>query len=117
MENQIPLYLHWNKTIKYILNKTEKFPKRVRFTFSSRIDNIAIDILERIVEAQYSQNRLPFLKNINLNLEKLRVFCGLTHDLGYLDHKGYEHLSRLIDEAGRMTGGWQKQMVLKHQVQ
>jgi|GEM_PF-5129134 len=34
------LFTHWYEVTKWLLARTEKFPKRVRFTFSSRIDNL-----------------------------------------------------------------------------
>lgn len=106
---ELPLFIHWNKTLKYILNKTEKFPKRVRFTFSSRIDNLALNLIEKIIEARYTKNKTEILKSINLELEKLRVLFSLCNELGYLDCRGYEHVSNLVDEAGRMAFGWKKQ--------
>ena len=54
---ELPLFVHWEKTLSDIFSRTEKFPKRVRFTFSSRIDNLALDILEKIVEARYAKDK------------------------------------------------------------
>ena len=107
---QIPLYIHWLKVVRYLLQKTEKFPKKVRFTFSNRMDNLALDVLEKIVNACYSGCKYENLNAINLDIEKIRVFSGLCHERRYLDHRGYDHLSRLLDEAGRQVGGWQKQI-------
>lgn len=103
------LFTSWYDTAKWVLNRTEKFPKKVRFTFSSRIDDLALDILVGVVEARYSGDKLDILKRVNLDLEKLRVLLRMCHDLGYLDHKGYEHAARRVDEAGKMAGGWRKQ--------
>jgi hypothetical protein len=38
----------------------------------------------------------------------LRILLRLCNDMRYLDHKGYEHAARRIDEAGRMLGGWRR---------
>lgn len=110
MTNQeLPLFIHWTKVLTDLLSRTEKFPKRVRFTFSTRIDNLALDILEKIVEAQYSKQKQSILKSINLQLEKLRVLLRISHQMGYLDNRGYEHTAKLIREAGSMVGGWTRQ--------
>ena len=108
---QLPLYICWIKVIKYLLQKTEKFPKKVRFTFSNRLDNLALDVLEKIVEVCYSGGKYSLLKTVNLNIEKLRVLSGLCHERKYLDHRGYDHLNRLLDEAGKQVGGWQQQQL------
>ena len=103
---ELPLFVHWEKTLRDILSRTEKFPKRVRFTISSRIDNFAFDILEKIVEARYAKDKAAALAQASLSLEKLRVLLRISHDERHLDHKGFEHVARNIDEAGRMLGGW-----------
>jgi hypothetical protein len=103
---ELSLFVHWEKPLRDILLRTEKFPKRVRFTFSSRIDNLALDILEKLVEARYTKDKTAVLSQANLSFEKLRVLFRISHEERYLDHKGFEHVIRNIDEAGRMVGGW-----------
>ena len=109
MNNPVPLFLHWTGFLKWVLQKTGKFPKNVRFTLSSRIDNLALDVLEEVIVAQYEKDRLPALRRISISIDKLRVLLRICHELGHLDHKGYEYAARNLDEAGRMTGGWVKQ--------
>ena len=104
-----PLFLLWYDFSKWLLNKTEKFPKKIRFSFSNRIDNLALDIFEGIIEARYSKNKKEILRRIDLSLEKLRLLLRMCHDMQYLDHKGYEYAARNINEAGKMVGGWRKQ--------
>ena len=103
---ELPLFVHWEKTLRDILSRTEKFPKRIRFTLSSRIDLLAIEILEKIVEARYAKDKSTALLQASLSLEKLRVLVRITHEDRHLDFKGYEYISRNINEAGRMLGGW-----------
>jgi hypothetical protein len=103
---ELPLFVHWEKTLRDILSRTEKFPKRVRFTLSSRIDNLALDVLESIVEARYTKDKSSVLAKANLRLETLRVLLRISHDERHLDHKGFEHVALNVDEAGRMIGGW-----------
>ena len=104
----LPLFTLWETTLKDLLQRTAKFPKTVRFTFSGRIDNLALDVYERIVEARYSKKPGPALQAASLDIEKMRLLLRVCHDLAYLDHRGYEHVARNLDEAGRMIGGWLK---------
>ena len=108
-----PLFILWYDFTKWLLNKTEKFPKNVRFSFSNRMDNLALDIIEGIIEARYQKSKKDALRHIDLNMEKLRVLIRMCHDLKYLDHKGYEFASEKINEAGKMVGGWRKQQDTK----
>lgn len=108
-----PLFVLWYDFTKWLLDKTAKFPKRVRFSFSNRIDNLALDVIESIVEARYGAEKRAILRRIDLNLEKLRVLLRMCCDQHHLDTKGYEFAARKIEEAGRMVGGWRKQQEQK----
>ncbi len=92
-----PLVIIWYEFSKWLFNKTEKFPKKVRFSFSNRIDNLALDIVEGIVEARYAKRKGDILHSIDLKMERLRVLLRMCHDLRLLDHKGYEFASKRIN--------------------
>ena len=98
----------WWKFLLWLLPKTGKFPRAVRFTFQQRIDNTALGVLEAILAARYRRNRLDLLNEVSLGIDKLRVLLRIAHQLGHLDHRGYEFAARQLDEAGRMAGGWIK---------
>ncbi len=115
MISEPPIFVLWYDFSKWLLNKTEKFPRKVRFTFSNRIDNTALDVIEGLIEARYSRNKQDTLRRIDLNMERLQVLLRMCHDLEYLDNKGYEFASRKINEAGKMIGGWRKQQQNKKQ--
>jgi hypothetical protein len=107
--DELPIFTRWMQFLAWLLPTTEKFPKRVRFTFADRINNLALDIVEDLVEARYSRDKQLLLKRVNLRLEQLRILLRLCHQLQYLPHQGYEHATRAINEVGRMLGGWLKQ--------
>ncbi len=104
-----PLFVLWYEFSKWLLGKTETFPKKIRFSFSNRIDNLVLTIIEGIIEARYTRQKQEALRQIDVNMEKLRILLRMCHDLAYLDHKGYEFASKQINEAGKMVGGWRKQ--------
>lgn len=106
------LFTHWEQFVGELLDRTARFPKAVRFTFASRIDSFALDVLEAIVEARYARGaaKQDALRRADIGMAKLRTFVRLAHARQYLDHRGYEHLSRGVDEGGRMLGGWRKQV-------
>ena len=91
---------------------TAKLPRHIRFTFVNRIDNLALDVVEDLVEARYSRDRRAVLARANLRLEKLRVLLRLRHALGYFPHARYEHAMRCVNDVGKMVGGW-----LRHRVE
>ena len=103
-----PLYVHWYKTLHWILDCAERLPKKVRFSLASRITDLSLEVLELIVEAIYQKERVMVLRKINLNLEKLRVLFRFCFERHYLSVKQYEFISRALNESGKMTGGWIK---------
>jgi hypothetical protein len=92
----------------WLVPTLEKFPKSQKFLLGDRIQALALDLLEGLVEATYSRNAAPHLATANLRLEKLRFLFRLSHDLRLLDGRRYEFAARAIDEIGRLVGGWIK---------
>jgi len=103
-----PLLDFWFRFSSEMLDCTSRFPKSVRFTVSSRIDNLLLDGIERITEARYGRNRCEALNELNLIIEKLRFFLRLSFEKKFISSGCYEHFALKLSEAGRMTGGWRK---------
>ncbi|MCB1813029.1 MAG: diversity-generating retroelement protein Avd [Candidatus Competibacteraceae bacterium] len=112
--DELPIFTHWMQFLDWLLPTTEKFPKRVRFTFADRINNLALDTVEDLVEARYSRDKQAILHRINLRLEKLRLLLRLCHRQKFLSHEAYEHAMRALNESGHMLGGWIKQQSGQH---
>jgi 23S rRNA-intervening sequence protein len=86
----------------------EKFPRSHKFTVGDRIETLALDVLEALIEATYTRDRAQHLRRANLGIEKLRFLLRLAADLKLLDRRRYEHAARTLDETGRLIGGWIK---------
>lgn len=112
MSTEPPLLVLWERVIGDLLDRTVKFPKAVRFTFASRIDNLALDILELLAEARFATRaqKGELLRQADLRLVRLGVLLRLAFARRYLDSGGFEHVVRGTDEAGRMLGGWRKSL-------
>ena len=94
--------------VLWLVPMVEKFPRTQKFLLGDRIQSAALDVLEGLVEATYTRNRMPVLRAANLKLEKLRLLFRLAIDLQVLDLRRYEQAARAIDEIGRLVGGWLK---------
>ncbi len=111
MHEELPLFVHWERVLSDLLDRTQRFPKAWRFTLTRRIEELGIDILELVVDACYRSGPATraALVDADRRLTRLRVLLRLAHGRRLLDHGGYEHVSRGLAEAGRMLGGWRKQ--------
>ncbi len=101
----------WERITVDLMARTERFPKSIRFTLSSRIEGAALDVLESLAEARFARGprKRELLEGADGALARLRVLLRLAHRRGVLDHGGYEHVSRELVEAGRMLGGWRRE--------
>jgi hypothetical protein len=104
------LLTRWELVLGELLDRTAKFPKVWRFTLTQRIDGLALDVLQHLVRARFAtgRTRATALADADLALAQMRVLLRLAHARSLLDHRGYEHLSRHLDECGRMLGGWRQ---------
>jgi hypothetical protein len=92
----------------WLIPAVEKFPKSQKFLLGDRMQTLALDVQESLIEATYSKSPASHLLACNLRLEKLRFLFRLSHDLHLLDLRRYEFAARAVDEIGRMVGGWIK---------
>jgi hypothetical protein len=92
----------------WLIPTVEKFPKSQKFLLGDRIQNLALDVQESLIEATYSKNPATHLIAANLRLEKLRYLFRLALDLRHIDPRRHEFAARAVDEIGRLVGGWLK---------
>lgn len=83
-------------------------PKQDRFTVFERSECAILDIVENIMRAsgEPKKEKLPTLEKASLKLNILRVFVRLMKDVKAIDPRKYMILENMIDEIGRMLGGW-----------
>jgi len=85
-----------------------KFPKSEKFVLAQKIGNSCLDLLEAVIEANAGRDKARDLMKVELSLEKLRIWFRLAFDLEYINIKQYENSARMLDEMGRLLGGWKK---------
>lgn len=95
------------------------FPKHEKYGLALQIRNAAYDVFGLMVEGQKRFHKKTTLSNLDVRHEQLRMLLGLAHELGYFGFrngkleegeapgvKRYLAISKLVDELGRMIGGW-----------
>jgi hypothetical protein len=97
------------------------FPKHEKYGLALEIRRAAYEVYSFIVEAQKRYQKKTSLTNLDIRHEQLRMLVRLAYELGYFEFKDgskaekspvalgehrYLALSRLVDELGRMIGGW-----------
>ena len=98
--------------MKWLMERAAKYPKDKRYSIGKRIEDLSIDILLGLVEANYSARKKDILRRVNLDLEKMRYLVRLSRDFNLLSIKQHEYISKELTDLGRQVGGWEK-----HQIQ
>ena len=106
---ELRIFVKWSEFLSWLLNTTERFPRKARFNFTTRLDNLALDVLEDIIVCRYdTAYRYATLKQLNIRLEKLRILMRICHERMYLSPKQFEYSITKLNEVGNMVGGWLK---------
>ena len=94
--------------ILWLIPTLVRFPRSQKFLLGDRIQGAAIDVLEALIEATYTNHRDGPLSRANLGIKKLRFFFRLCRDLKYLDPRRHEFSVHSLNETVRRVGAWRK---------
>ncbi len=108
-----PIFARTYDLLLWLIPQTLKFPREHRFTMAQRVQDVALDFQERIIEAALSddQREDDHLARADVALTKLRFYLRLCKDLQLLSLGQYEHVSRMVVEVGKLLGGWRKKLI------
>ena len=94
--------------IAWLIPQTQGFPKSQRFVLARRVDDAVLDVHEALIAAGKTQRaeRRRNLLQADIRLEQLRLHWRMCQTLELVPLGRYEHGARMIDEVGRLLGGW-----------
>ena len=111
-------FIEFAKLLNIYLNH---FPKHEKYALANQIRSTAYEVYDLISEGQKKYYKKTTLTNLDIAHEKLRMQLFLANELGYFkfsdgkailkprdnpeEHR-YLTISLMIDELGRMIGGW-----------
>ena len=89
-----------------------ELPKLHRYSLGARIDTLFIEIIEAISVAAFlvREEKLPYVRLATRKVDTLKLLCMILWETKSLDMKKYIALSELLDEVGKMLGGWNGQL-------
>jgi hypothetical protein len=107
---QSPIFTRTYDLLRWLIPQTVKFPRQQRFVLAEAVQRTALRFQEELIEAAYAETPLPALRRADITLVKLRTYLRLCRDLELLAFNQYEHGARMVDEIGRLLGGWIKKV-------
>ena len=100
----------------YVMTITQKSPKQFRFTFVSRMQNLALGAIEHLYRANDTfatgqdpnarARRLDFQHQAMTDLRLLAYFAMLAMEQKCILPKQYEQISRQSADCLNLTGAW-----------
>jgi hypothetical protein len=106
---ELPIIQKTYDLIKWYVPILNRLPRNQKFVLGDRIISRLYDILEQLIKARYSQNKLPLLEALNSELDILRYQTRLLFDFQLISTERYEYIAKQINEIGTALGGWIKQ--------
>ncbi|GAB4452563.1 MAG: hypothetical protein Kow0031_34970 [Anaerolineae bacterium] len=111
--SQSPIFVKTYDLLLWLLPRTTRFPREQRFVLARRVQDTALNFQERLIEAAAlpandRRGRLARLGQADIELTKLRFHLRLCRDLELFDSSQHHHVSQMLDEVGRLLGGWLK---------
>jgi len=103
-----PIFARTYDFLRWLLPVTVQFPRAQRFVLAARVQETALRFQEQLVDAGRSEQPAPILAQADTDLAKLRLYLRLCRDLELLRFNQYEHGQRMVDEIGRLMGGWRE---------
>ena len=94
--------------LKWLIPKSEKFPKVYRSTITQRMMDSALNFQESLFAAvnQSGSSKAKHLLAADTHLTSLRLYLRLVNDWGLINPGQYRHASVMVTEIGRLLGGW-----------
>ena len=87
-------------------------PRLTRYSLGEKINLLFIELAELILMASFTskQQKTVIIEKASIKLDVLKFFLQTAWELKALDNKKFSALLTPLTEAGKMLGGWKKQL-------
>lgn len=100
----------------YVITITQKSPKQFRFTFVSRLQNLAFSVIENLLRANdvfiskadsaAHRDRLNLQRSAMTDLKLLAYMALLAMEQQCILPKQYEQIARQVTDCQNLLGAW-----------
>jgi hypothetical protein len=106
---ELPIIQKTYDLIQWYVPILNRLPRNHKFLLGDRIVTGLYELLEGLIKARYSPDKLPRLETLSSNLDILRYQTRLLLDFHLIDSQRYAYAGQLIGGIGADLGGWVKQ--------
>lgn len=103
-----PIFARCDELVLWVLRATVRYPRHYRAALGKATQEAALRLQRELIAAARRRDRRTALQAADEVLHELRVIVRQGQALGLLTVGQLEHAARLMDEIGRLIGGWRK---------
>lgn len=103
--------------LEYMINVLNKLPRIEKFNIGNNFKNAMYEMLANIVYLSKVDNRyrLHYCNLIDSQILIQRIYIRVMYKNRYIDEKKYIYSIKLLDEIGRILGGYIKSIGIKYE--
>ena len=83
----------------------DRFPQREKWALCTEIKRCVYRMMQAVIRAQKSKNKIAHLFELDAELEMLRFLVRQAHGFRYLSNRRLQLVTERITEIGKIVGG------------
>jgi hypothetical protein len=97
---------------KHLYQTLQTIPKRDRFTWGEKIENVSLEVLKDTARASFMSGlkKRVVLEDVSEHVDLLKILLRLGWELRIIDQKKFIARQGEIQEIGKMLGTWIKRV-------
>lgn len=103
-----PIFARCDALVLWVLQATVRYPRHYRAALGKASQEAALKLQRELIAAARRRDKRTALQVADEALHELRVLLRQGQALQLLTLGQYEHAIRLLEEVGRLLGGWRK---------
>ncbi|TSC71429.1 MAG: hypothetical protein G01um101448_1183 [Parcubacteria group bacterium Gr01-1014_48] len=90
----------------------ELLPKTQKYSLGNRVDTLLIESIEATATAVFlaKTEKIPWVRLAIRKMDTMKILLAILWETKSLDNKKYIALSEIVNETGKMLGGWNGQL-------
>ncbi|MBA3948212.1 MAG: diversity-generating retroelement protein Avd [Herpetosiphonaceae bacterium] len=105
-----PIFARCDELVRWIIPATVHYPRPYRASLGRATQEAALLLQRQLIAAARRRDKRAALQAADEALHELRVLLRQGEALHLLSLNQYAHVARLVDEVGRLLGGWRKSL-------
>lgn len=103
-----PIFARCHDLTLWVLQATVRYPRHYRAALGKATQEAALRLQRELVAAARRREKRQALQAADEALHELRLLLRQGRELNLLTGGQHEHVARMVDEVGRLLGGWRK---------